>query len=191
MSTYTISKLARAFGLSRSTLLYYDRIGLLSPSGRTASGYRCYSESDRRRLERICNYRRAGLSLGDIRAVLSSSEGPCAEVLEGRLRSLGDQILDLKNKQRLLASMLKGMASGGCPPEVDKAMWVDMLRAAGLDERAMGRWHAEFEFRAPEAHHAFLLSLGIPEKEALAIREWSARGERDIPLAAASPGPHP
>jgi len=180
MTTYTISKLARTFGLSRSALLYYDRTGLLSPSGRTASGYRCYSENDRERLDRICTYRRAGLCLADIRAVLSSSGEPCAEVLEGRLRSMGDQILDLKNKQRLLASMLKGMASGGCPPAVDKAMWVDMLRAAGLDERAMNRWHAEFEIRAPEAHHEFLLSLGIPEKEAFEIREWSARGERDI-----------
>jgi DNA-binding transcriptional MerR regulator len=46
MKTYSISKLARAFGLSRSTLLYYDRIGLLAASGRTGSGYRCYSEKD-------------------------------------------------------------------------------------------------------------------------------------------------
>ena len=44
MKTYSISKLARACGLSRSTLLYYDRLGLLPPSGRTGSGYRCYSD---------------------------------------------------------------------------------------------------------------------------------------------------
>src|SRR5262245_19662656 len=54
MKTYSISRLARAFGLSRSTLLYYDRIGLLAPSGRTGSGYRSYSEKDYRQLERIC-----------------------------------------------------------------------------------------------------------------------------------------
>src|SRR5688572_9128753 len=29
----TISKLGRTFGLARSTLLYYDRIGLLRPTG--------------------------------------------------------------------------------------------------------------------------------------------------------------
>jgi DNA-binding transcriptional MerR regulator len=29
---YHITQLARQFGLSRSTLLYYDRIGLLSPA---------------------------------------------------------------------------------------------------------------------------------------------------------------
>lgn len=177
MKTYTISRLARSFGLSRSTLLYYDRIGILSASGRTASGYRCYSESDRVRLERICDYRRAGLPLADIRTILESCGEPRAGLIERRLREIGAQILDLKAKQRLLASMLKGISTGGCPPMVDKKMWVEMLRAAGLDQRAMDCWHAEFESRAPEAHHEFLLSLGIPEKEALEIREWSAGRE--------------
>jgi hypothetical protein len=54
-------------------------------------------------------------------------------------------------------------------------MWIEMLRAAGMDERDMDRWHAEFEHRAPEAHHKFLLSLGINEKEALLIRQWSRK----------------
>jgi DNA-binding transcriptional MerR regulator len=181
MKTYTISKLARAFGLSRSTLLYYDRIGLLPSSGRTSSGYRCYTDDDRRRLERICSYRLAGLSLAEIQAVISSDGEPSVAVLEKRLRDIGDQILEMKRKQRLLASMLKGMASGGCPAAVDKEMWVSMLRAAGLDESAMERWHTEFELRAPEAHHEFLLSLGIPEREAVQIREWSAGQGRKSP----------
>ncbi len=36
----TVGKLAEDFGLSRSTLLYYDRIGLLQPAARTEKGYR-------------------------------------------------------------------------------------------------------------------------------------------------------
>jgi hypothetical protein len=42
--------------------------------------------------------------------------------------------------------------------------------AAGLDDAAMDTWHAEFEKRAPQAHHAFLHSLGIPEEEIRKIR---------------------
>ena len=34
----TIGRLARQHGLSRSTLLYYDRIDLLHPSGRSSAG---------------------------------------------------------------------------------------------------------------------------------------------------------
>jgi hypothetical protein len=65
------------------------------------------------------------------------------------------------------------MAAAKCPSAVDRDLWVEMLRAAGMDDRAMARWHAEFEQRAPEAHREFLLSLGIPEGEALEIRKWS------------------
>src|SRR6266496_3342040 len=72
MKTYSISKLARTRGLSRSTLLYYDRLGLLKPSGRTGSGYRYYTDADQRRLKRIFDFREAGLTLKEIRAVLSS-----------------------------------------------------------------------------------------------------------------------
>jgi len=79
----------------------------------------------------------------------------------------------LKAKRNRLDHMLKGLASNKFPPTVDKDIWVEMLRAAGLDDQAMGHWHGEFEARAPEAHHDFLLSLGIPEKDVLAIRKWS------------------
>jgi len=168
----TISKLGRLFGLSRSALLYYDRIGLLMPTGRTQAGYRCYSEADRLRLERICGFRRAGLALEEIRAILASGK-PSAAVLERRFHEIGEEIRILKVKQGLLSRMLTGMASAKCPSAVDRDLWVEMLRAAGMDDQAMARWHAEFEQRAPEAHREFLLSLGIPEGEALEIRNWS------------------
>jgi MerR family transcriptional regulator, thiopeptide resistance regulator len=169
---YTISKLGLLFGLSRSTLLYYDRIGLLIPSGRTQAGYRCYSETDCLRLERICGFRRAGLALEEIRAILASGKTSAA-VLERRFHEIGKEISILKVKQGLLSRMLTGIASANCPPTVDRNLWVEMLRAAGMDDWAMARWHAEFEQRAPEAHREFLLSLGIPERETLEIRKWS------------------
>ena len=175
MQTYTISKIARLFGLSRSTLLYYDRIGLLSCSGRTSSGYRVYTQGDLERLERICNLRKAGLSLEDIGKIIRSADEPYTALLETRLKEIGEEILDLKAKQGLLSIMLKGMASDGDRPKVDKEMWIEMLRAAGMDQEAMDRWHAEFEHRAPEAHHEFLLSLGIAEKEVCLIRQWSKK----------------
>jgi MerR family transcriptional regulator, thiopeptide resistance regulator len=173
MKTYSISILGRAFGLSRSTLLYYDRVGLLPPSGRTGSGYRTYTHKDHRRLERICYFREAGLTLKEIRTVLSSGGKPGARLLEKRMRESAEGILSLRNQQRLLAGMLSRIASGSPPPAVDKQLWVEMLRAAGMDQQAMNRWHSEFERRAPEAHNEFLGSLGIPQEEVVRIRRWS------------------
>ncbi len=173
MKTYSISQLARAFGLSRSTLLYYDRIGLLRASERTAAGYRRYSERDRARLKRICMFRGAGLSLADVEKLLTGDSEPSVEVLEKRLRELADQILDLRNQQRLITAMLKNMTNDRFAPAIDKEMWVEMLKSAGMDEAAMQKWHAEFERRASEAHYEFLLSLGISENEARQIQAWS------------------
>ena len=177
---YKITQLARRFGLSRSTLLYYDRIGLLSPSGRSESAYRLYSPADTERLETICTYRQAGLTMEDIAALLETAGNDTSAVLERRLRALGEEIRTLQTKQRLLARMLRITATGGPQAGVDKETWVAMLRAAGMDQDAMQRWHTEFERRAPEAHHRFLISLGIGENEALLIRRLSAgTGEDD------------
>lgn len=175
MKPYSISQLARLCGLSRSTLLYYDRIGLLRPSGRTDTGYRLYTAVDRDRLERICRFRQAGLSLDDIRKLLISDGEPSSDVLEKRFREIGTEISELKAKQGLLSHMLKNLVADAFPQKVDKALWVEMLRSAGMDDQAMERWHREFEARAPEAHHQFLLSLGIPEQETLEIRKWSQK----------------
>jgi DNA-binding transcriptional MerR regulator len=42
----TIQQVARRTGLSMDTLRYYERIGLLEPVGRTASGHRRYTQRD-------------------------------------------------------------------------------------------------------------------------------------------------
>jgi hypothetical protein len=47
------------------------------------------------------------------------------------------------------------------------------MKASGLTEEAMHRWHAEFEKAAPEEHQEFLEYLHIPAAEIQTIRDWS------------------
>lgn len=169
---YRVTELGRIFGLSRSTLLYYDRIGLLSPSIRTGANYRLYSEQDRARLEAICTYRQRGLAIEDIRALLAQPDATTT-ILQRRLLSLDGEIRALQAKQRLLADMLQVKARGWRLSSVDKLAWVAILRSAGMSEAAMDAWHRAFELHSPQAHHDFLLSLGIDEEEVLRIREHS------------------
>jgi MerR family transcriptional regulator, thiopeptide resistance regulator len=173
MKIYSISQLARACNLSRSTLLYYDRIGLLCPPERTAAGYRRYTNQQFDKLERICTLRSTGLSLDEIKALISSKTAPSAKILEHRLKEIDIQIVTLREQQHTIVDMLKEMTSGNYGRVVDKKMWVKMLAAAGMDEAAMMRWHADFESRAPTAHFEFLLSIGIPTEEAQLIQERS------------------
>ncbi|HNY10113.1 MAG TPA: MerR family transcriptional regulator [Candidatus Wallbacteria bacterium] len=169
MNTYKITELGKHFGLSRSTLLYYDRIGLLRPGGRTASGYRIYTQNDMGRLERICFFREAGLELSEIGRLLEKS-GNDASILENRLREIGREIMALKSRQRLIAGILRTISAEGLAPGLDGELWLSLQKACGLDEAALKKWHAEFERRAPGAHHDFLLGLGLSEKEALQVR---------------------
>ena len=65
-----IGELARWAGINPRTLRYYERIGLLAPSGRTDAGYRLYTEQDARRLAFIRRAQALGLSLAEISRVL-------------------------------------------------------------------------------------------------------------------------
>ena len=58
-------------GVTVRTLHHYDRLGLLKPSRYTAAGYRLYSAQDFARLEQIVALKFIGLSLKQIREVLS------------------------------------------------------------------------------------------------------------------------
>jgi DNA-binding transcriptional MerR regulator len=169
----SVGRLGKQFGLSRSALLYYDRIGLLSPSQRSPAGYRVYSERDARRLAAICRYRDVGLSLDAIRELLDAATSRSAELLEARLDALNAEIERLREQQRIIVRLLANPKQLRRARAIDKAGWVAILRAAGLDDAAMHRWHVEFERMAPTAHHDFLASLGLPPTEIRRIRRWS------------------
>ena len=67
---YTVGQVARAARVTVRTLHHYDEIGLLSPSGRTAAGYRRYDDADLERLQQIRYYRELGFPLDEIAAIL-------------------------------------------------------------------------------------------------------------------------
>ncbi len=180
MVSYRITELGQCFGLSRSTLLYYDRMGLLRPSARTEADYRVYTQADHDRLARICIFREAGLSLADIATLLDNApqEGL---ILEGRLRAIAVEMAALKAQQRLLAGMLTTTAAGAEASGLDRQLWLSLQQASQLDETASRRWHTEFERRAPAAHHRFLLGLGLSEKESLQVRMLT-KSVKDNPM---------
>ncbi len=172
----TVGALARRFGLSRSTLLYYDRLGLLRPSGRSLAGYRLYSEGDERRLEQVCTYRRAGLPLAAIGRLLDGTPGALVPALEGRMRELDEEIEGLRAQQRVVAELLQTPVVSERVAVVDVRTWTELLAASGLSERDMGRWHAAFERSAPAKHQRFLELLGLDAEQIATIRGWSKEG---------------
>jgi MerR family transcriptional regulator, thiopeptide resistance regulator len=171
----TVTRLAKCCGLSRSTVLYYESIGLLRASARSPGGnYREYTEKDVERLRQICAYRHVGLSLADIKSVLGAASSNAAAVLERRLLELDREIEALRTHQRSILRLL-GHKSFRRNQMVTKDKWVAIMRGCGFTEAQMNGWHVEFERSAPNEHQEFLEFLHIPADEIQKIREHSRK----------------
>ncbi|MGE4503707.1 MAG: MerR family transcriptional regulator [Desulfovibrionaceae bacterium] len=170
--SWTVGRLARRFELSRSTLLYYDSIGLLRPSDHAPGEYRRYSEEDEARLERIMTFRRAGLPLREIARALDAPDTAVNRALENRLHALVGELRVLEEQREVVLRLLGWAGLPGDAP-LDRRAWTGMLRASGLTDEEVARWHAAFEARSPEEHQRFLGLLRMPEEDIRAIRRWS------------------
>jgi DNA-binding transcriptional MerR regulator len=170
---FTIGQVAKKYSLSRSAIIYYDKIGVLSPSGRSESNYRLYSDGDLAKMDRILLFRSAGLSLESIAVLLDKRGSELNSTLEHRLFSINSEIQGLRNQQKVILKILENEESIKHSRVITKEIWVSLLRAAGLDEAGMKNWHAEFEKTSPEGHQDFLESLGIEKEEIAGIRDWS------------------
>lgn len=176
---YTVGQLGKRFGLSRSALLYYDTIGLLSPSARSEAGYRLYAEADVQRLDRIVTYREAGLGLELIARLLQADDASAPLVLERHLQQINREIARLRQQQHVIARLLGDTEVLRKSRSMTKEQWISLLASTGLDEADMKKWHREFEKVSPEAHQDFLESLGIAPEEIALIRRFSGQVEID------------
>jgi MerR family transcriptional regulator, thiopeptide resistance regulator len=174
---YTVSGLARRCGLSRSTILYYESVGVLKASSRSAGNYRQYGERDLERLQQIRAYRNVGLSLADIRAVVGRPGNDAATALHRRLVQIDADIDRLRGHQRVILRLL-GNATFRRAEMITKDKWIAIMEGAGLSHDQMDRWHMEFERSAPEDHQEFLEFLHIPADDIKRIREWSRKGKK-------------
>lgn len=171
--TASIGKLARMFNLSRSTLLYYDSIGILSPSKRSNSNYRVYSEEDCHRLEQIATYRKAGLQLQEIKKILDGTKCAAAINLEAKLEEINEEIARLRQQQYFIINLLQDNRFLERVSTIQKDSFVELLQSAGINDRAQWRLHNQFEKQFPEKHETFLQLLGLTQEQVGKIRDWS------------------
>ncbi|WP_462173044.1 MerR family transcriptional regulator [Pseudoalteromonas xiamenensis] len=142
---YRISELAELVGLSRTALLYYEKLELIVAK-RRANGYRVYNDEDVQTVRLIQQLQNGGLTLAECKACLKSKLDK--EVLNTRYTALKN---DIEQKQRSL----------------------DLL--AGLLGKSESKsWHTTLAQIAPDAHLNWLKVQGYDEKQALRIR-WLSK----------------
>ncbi len=98
MKTYSISELAREFGVTPRALRFYEGRGMLHP--RRSGQSRIYSSEDRARLKLILEGKRIGFSLSDIQEILDlyKLEGHHAQ-LRLAVRKFHEQIINLERQR--------------------------------------------------------------------------------------------
>ena len=169
----TVGKLGAKYNLSRSTLLYYDKIGLLKPSFHIQGEYRHYTAADEQRLIKICHYRKAGIQLKEIKVLLDSPETSFTAILNKRFGELNDEIQKLYQQQRIIAGLLKNCGKLNESGVMTKELWTSLLETSGFTDKDMYEWHVAFERTAPDKHQLFLEYLQIPDDEIAVIRGWA------------------
>lgn len=105
---YTVQKLSKLAGVSTRTLRYYDEIGLLKPARINSSGYRIYGQNEVDRLQQILFYRELGMSLEEIKKVVTAPTFDRFQALtEHRQKLLGER----KRLDLLITNVEKTIAS--------------------------------------------------------------------------------
>ncbi|GEA49623.1 methyltransferase [Vibrio inusitatus NBRC 102082] len=142
---YRISELAQKVGLSRTALLYYEKLELIS-GVRLNNGYRVYSDKDVQRVLLIQTLQAAGLTLKECKGCLEAKID--RTLLLSRLGELDKEIEQKQHSRGVLAALL---GEG--------------------DHRA---WHETANQVAPDAHLDWLIKQGFDEKEALRLK-WLSK----------------
>ncbi|HEV2446024.1 MAG TPA: MerR family transcriptional regulator [Candidatus Sulfopaludibacter sp.] len=162
-----MNEFAELAGVTVRTLHHYDRLGLLKPGRRTASGYRLYSERDFARLEQIVVLKFLGLPLQEIRRLLKG-ESALGEtlrrqqfVLEEKRRQLDAAIHAIRKAERALAST----------GEPDYLLFQQIIKEIEMQNDS--EWTKKYYSPEAQAKVEERKALWSPELQAKVSQQWS------------------
>ncbi|MGZ5291663.1 MAG: MerR family transcriptional regulator [Actinomycetota bacterium] len=112
---HQIGEVAERTGLSLRTIRYYEEMGLVVPSGRTAGGFRLYTEEDIDRLELVKRLKALDLSLELTSDMLSARDllatGAARGESEGAIEVIASYVDGAEERLEKLASRLEAARS--------------------------------------------------------------------------------
>ena len=164
--TYLPHEFAKRAGVTIRALHHYDRLGLLKPSGRTAAGYRVYSDRDFARLEQIVALKFIGFPLSQIRDLLHRKDLDLSAMLRQQRRSIAEKRDHLDRAIRAIERAEETVASG---QKSDWEVFRKIIEVIQMQTRK--DWMKKYY---TEAQLADLRKRWSPEVQAESERGWAA-----------------
>ena len=125
----TIGKLAEHAGTSTDTIRFYERLGLLSYSKTTTSGYRLYNEETARRVRFIRDAQKCGFSLKEIGELFAAAADGQNDRVHRMVTEKNAQITEqIRTLQAMSAALLAFVAprrASWIAPEEPAAALID------------------------------------------------------------------
>jgi MerR family transcriptional regulator, thiopeptide resistance regulator len=138
--SYSVGQVAGFVGVTIRTLHHYDEIGLLSPRGRSAAGYRIYEEADLERLHQILFYRELGFTLEEIATIVDDPRTDAVGHLRRQHGLLTERIKRLQAMVAAIDHEMEAMTMGTqLRPEERFDVFGD-FRSEDYAEEAKQRW---------------------------------------------------
>lgn len=154
MARYTIGQVAGRTGVPATALRYYESIGLLTPTGRSAAGYRLYDDRSLDRLSFVARAKQLGCTLAEVADLVALWDddhcGPVQRRLHtlvtDKLRATEQRIAELRTLREQLRSTadqlvgppVDGPCDEGCVCAVERGCGAPIactIAAAEVDDR--------------------------------------------------------
>lgn len=118
MERLRIGDAATRSGVTRDTIRFYERSGLLDRPGRTSSQHRRYDVTALERIRLVRQLQNCGLTISDIKEILflETADRPVAakrlnEILRARLQFLEERIAGLERCRQHLIDVMQDVAA--------------------------------------------------------------------------------
>ena len=121
-----IHEAAKAVGCTQRAIKFYEEKGLLPGVSRSQNGYRDYTEEDISRLHEIQAYRKLGISVSDIKQLISSDHRD--DLLRGILAQKRKEADAAQQEVAALEAFLQSPDSAELNESIDFASLADAMR---------------------------------------------------------------
>jgi DNA-binding transcriptional MerR regulator len=139
MKLLRTGEFARRAGVTLRALRYYDQVGLLKPSGYSESGQRLYSELDYARLQQILTLKLIGLSLEEIKGLITADTAAIEHLLERQKRAFQTQARQL---DAIIQTIQQAQAAIQASHTLDLEQVTAIIRAVNVSQQT--DWYKQF-----------------------------------------------